>query len=593
MVEELSENKFQSFIKQGNVVVDFFAEWCLAPGTEIIFNPCIKKISEAKSGSRVLSFDEDFNESFAEVKSTHIINHNKRINIKTKRGREILCTPEHLILTDKGFVKAEEIFPGQLVAVYSLSDHPKIEDDKRIFLSEEKIREAAINLGLDKERYIKELKEKGLLEIKYNEEKAYVLASLIGFLLADGSMSNLKNNERMIEFFVGKKEDKKELEKDLAYLGFEAYSNEQEIKGKIGEREFIQKGTRIRISKTSLFILLYSLGGIIGEKFIKGLKIPGWVSEGPKEIKRAFLQGFLGGDGPKVCISRVDRKDAKSYNKPNINAIEFHFYSEAENKAEKFAEEISSFLNIFNVKIRNIEIKKEDRYERKDKKISILLKINLNSSMGFAYNYSLIGFKYSQTKKLESALAREYLLERLVKHKEREEKKQQAINSSKNQPINEIAKNLEVSYSVVNNWLSGKKAFLPRDCINYNEWLKMNVFKKNILFDSVSDIKKEEGSYNFVSLSLNNETKMFVANGIIHHNCMPCLMMSPVIDELSLKLKKIKFGKVNIGDNESLASKLKVISIPTLVIFKDGKEIARITGALQADVLEEKLKTYL
>ena len=75
--------------------------------------------------------------------------------------------------------------------------------------------------------------------------------------------------------------------------------------------------------------------------------------------------------------------------------------------------------------------------------------------------------------------------------------------------------------------------------------------------------------------------------------CMPCLMMAPIFEEVSEKFKNVKFCKVNIDENESLASKFKVMSIPTIVIFKDGKEAARITGALSAEVLEEKLKSYL
>ena len=76
--------------------------------------------------------------------------------------------------------------------------------------------------------------------------------------------------------------------------------------------------------------------------------------------------------------------------------------------------------------------------------------------------------------------------------------------------------------------------------------------------------------------------------------CMPCLMMAPVVEEMSERLKgKIIFGKVNVDDNQELSSKYGVSSIPTFVVFKDGKEIDRFTGSLQSDELEEKLKGYL
>ena len=69
------------------------------------------------------------------------------------------------------------------------------------------------------------------------------------------------------------------------------------------------------------------------------------------------------------------------------------------------------------------------------------------------------------------------------------------------------------------------------------------------------------------------------------------VMMAPVIEELSEKFKgKIFFAKVNVDDNQKLSQKFKVMSIPTLVIFKKGEEAGRIIGSLQADALEERIK---
>jgi thioredoxin 1 len=74
--------------------------------------------------------------------------------------------------------------------------------------------------------------------------------------------------------------------------------------------------------------------------------------------------------------------------------------------------------------------------------------------------------------------------------------------------------------------------------------------------------------------------------------CMPCLMMAPVIEELADKIKEVKFAKVNVDENSGLSNRFKVMSIPTLIIFKDGKEVERIIGSQQADSIEEKLKKY-
>lgn len=75
--------------------------------------------------------------------------------------------------------------------------------------------------------------------------------------------------------------------------------------------------------------------------------------------------------------------------------------------------------------------------------------------------------------------------------------------------------------------------------------------------------------------------------------CMPCVMMAPIVEELAGKMKTVKFAKVNIDENSQLASKFKVMSIPTLIIFRDGKEVERIIGSQPAENIEEKLKKWM
>lgn len=75
--------------------------------------------------------------------------------------------------------------------------------------------------------------------------------------------------------------------------------------------------------------------------------------------------------------------------------------------------------------------------------------------------------------------------------------------------------------------------------------------------------------------------------------CMPCLMMAPILDELNEKLKeKVKFGKINVGDNETLSRKFNVSSIPNFVLFKDGKPIEQFVGAMSGEELESKLEKF-
>lgn len=61
--------------------------------------------------------------------------------------------------------------------------------------------------------------------------------------------------------------------------------------------------------------------------------------------------------------------------------------------------------------------------------------------------------------------------------------------------------------------------------------------------------------------------------------CGPCRMVSPVVDEIAEERNDIKVCKVNVDDESSLASEYGVMSIPTLVVFKEGKVVKQSIGA--------------
>lgn len=75
--------------------------------------------------------------------------------------------------------------------------------------------------------------------------------------------------------------------------------------------------------------------------------------------------------------------------------------------------------------------------------------------------------------------------------------------------------------------------------------------------------------------------------------CMPCLIIEPVIEELANKFSQIKFARVNVDENQNLSSKFSINSIPCIIVFKQGKEVERILGALPQEVLEEKINKHI
>jgi len=76
--------------------------------------------------------------------------------------------------------------------------------------------------------------------------------------------------------------------------------------------------------------------------------------------------------------------------------------------------------------------------------------------------------------------------------------------------------------------------------------------------------------------------------------CGPCRMVSPVIEEIAEDHDgKVAVGKVNVDENPGIASRFGIMSIPTILIFKDGKIMDKVVGALSKQDLERFMGKYL
>ena len=72
--------------------------------------------------------------------------------------------------------------------------------------------------------------------------------------------------------------------------------------------------------------------------------------------------------------------------------------------------------------------------------------------------------------------------------------------------------------------------------------------------------------------------------------CGPCKMLSPIIDEIAEENSEIKVVKVNVDDSQDLAMKYQVMSIPTLVVIKNGEEVNRSVGLIDKSQVENLIK---
>ena len=72
--------------------------------------------------------------------------------------------------------------------------------------------------------------------------------------------------------------------------------------------------------------------------------------------------------------------------------------------------------------------------------------------------------------------------------------------------------------------------------------------------------------------------------------CGPCQMMAPILHELETEMPDVQIGKVNVDEQMDLARQCRVVSIPTLIIFKNGQEVQRMVGVTSKEELKDALK---
>ncbi|MBS1788319.1 MAG: thioredoxin [Acidobacteria bacterium] len=73
--------------------------------------------------------------------------------------------------------------------------------------------------------------------------------------------------------------------------------------------------------------------------------------------------------------------------------------------------------------------------------------------------------------------------------------------------------------------------------------------------------------------------------------CGPCLMIGPFVEELATELAgRVRVAKLNIDENPITAQRFNVHSIPTMILFKDGREVDRITGAVPKEMMLRRLQ---
>ena len=120
---------------------------------------------------------------------------------------------------------------------------------------------------------------------------------------------------------------------------------------------------------------------------------------------------------------------------------------------------------------------------------------------------------------------------------------------------------------------------------SFNDGLRkdLDILMHGVIAMSGLEINQE----NFVDEVLN--AKMPVLVDFWAEWCGPCRMMSPVLDQLAERHPEVRVGKVNVDEQPELAAQFQVASIPTLVLFRDGRPAASSVGVRLLEELERML----
>ena len=121
-----------------------------------------------------------------------------------------------------------------------------------------------------------------------------------------------------------------------------------------------------------------------------------------------------------------------------------------------------------------------------------------------------------------------------------------------------------------------------------------NHFVNNKIKEEIKENNKEESKVEVLKITNNNfEQEVLNCNGNVIIDfyadwCGPCKMMSPIIDNIAEENPSVKVGKVNVDEAQELAVQYNVMSIPTIIIFKDGKVQKKFVGVTgKEDILNQ------
>ena len=421
--------------------------------------------------------------------------------IKLASGRVLKASGDHPILTENGYIKAENLKPGDLVAVYPFEGVEYEEPEPRVLLTREDFKN-------EDRQLVKYLEERGLLPLRMDDPRIGILARILGYFIGDGSFDIYREKngrERIITVFYGDGGGLEALRKDIEfYFNIRASrvykrTRRENIKTAWGEFETTGTEYSIKVTSKAFSKLLIKLGAPVGKKTDIDFDVPEWIKKAPKWVKRNFLAGLFGADGSKPRL--ISDEYRYTPNSISLTAVKTR---ELEESLVRFLNSIKELLAEFEVASHVRKIKEYDN--------RVMYRLVIYSNTREMYNFlSRIGYEYTAQKPCALIFA-EYLRRKIV-----------------------IGNNISESNLVQRN--RKMRELLP----DFESFLKAYGLEGGFVLDSVIEVRRiKSDSKKLYDVGVYHEAHNFIANGVVVHNCGVRLIRTNLTEkEVRPKIKEL------------------------------------------------------
>ncbi|MFH1100934.1 MAG: intein-containing RctB family protein [Methanobacteriota archaeon] len=483
--------------------------------------------------------------------------------VSTESGKRLVSTEDHPFYTPAGMIPLKDLAVGDRVAVNPFEGVEFYEPSDTLIVTEEDISRCPFKKQIT--QVIAELKKRGLLPLRMNNEKLPYLLKLIGYILGDGTMYFTK--EKGTIWLYGEPKDLEMIQADITKLGFTAskiYKRERshKIETTYDTVRFQRTEYSVKTTASSLAVLFWAMGVPVGNKCAQEYLLPQWVFGLELWQKRLLLASFFGAE-----LSSPSTVTHHGYNF-YCPILSMNKHEKLVGNGRRFLTQIRDLLACFDVKASLIRERKE--YVNKEGNVSFRLRLEISASPGnLLFLWSRVGFVYNKKRSCLANLAVHYLHVKQTVLRERREAEITAKKLKKKGftrvEIYERLKSSYVNFRFIERSLYEDRKTSPRIASGFPHFhafidaYTQGLGDSGLVWDTLK-VKTTAGSEPFVyDFTVADYHHNFIASQFVVSNCGVRLVRTN-LHSSDLNMKKIQelIDQMFVNVPAGLGSKAKV-----------------------------------